>query len=601
MKKNILTVICMVVSLFNVNLSVKAETAPSQVSIGGAINNNNKYIGQTYFAEKKLADGTWAYCLEMNKDTPSNIPASNVGPLDRYPGLVYVINNGFPNKHFTGDDKKDYYITQGAVWWYMDLVNGVSDNSSGQLTAGFKSTGQDSNDMRKYVKNLAYSAYNYGNNGEANAYCKLSVDSSVMSLKAEKVWFESQLINISGRYLAGTYSIDTSSLPSGSFILNEQGNAVAANKVPAKFKIVVPVTSLSVGNNSINFNVNITANYPRAYGFSPSNDAIQDITPAKIYTIPTFYVKGISLSANLITTVNIIKKDKEENTIISGAKLVIKDTSGNIIKRVTSTNNKLTINDLKPGDYFLSEEGAPEGYQLNKKSQKFTVSAGKTTEIVFYNEKTITKISKQDIISSKELPGAHLVVRDEAGKIIDEWDSTDDVHYIYGLVEGKKYTLEETVQPEGYYLNKEKVEFVVLGENKTTEVVMKNTKTKTIISKKDMTSKKDIEGAKLVLKSESGETLYEWISDGELKIIEGLTVGKKYILEEIEAPKGYDKAEVLEFEVRDNETTEIVMYDNKLVKVPNTGVNKSLLLIVAGIVFVGLGISSIIYYKRKNA
>ena len=601
MKKNILMVIFVIVSLFNVNLSVKAETAPSQVSIGGAINNNNKYIGQTFFAEKKLADGTWAYCLEMNKDTPNNIPATNVGPLDRYPGLVYVINNGFPNQHFTGDDKKDYYITQGAVWWYMDLVDGVGDNSSGQLTAGFKSTGQDSYDMRKYVRNLAYSAYTYGNNGEANAYCELSVGSSVMSLSADKVWFESQFINVSGRYLAGTYSIDTSSLPSGSFILNEQGNAVAANNVPTKFKIIVPVTSLSVGNNSINFNVNITANYPRAYGFSPANDAIQDITPAKIYTIPTSYVKGISLNADLITTVNIVKKDKEENTIISGAKLVIKDASGNVIKRVTSTKNKLTINDLKPGDYFLSEEGAPEGYQLNKKSQKFTVSAGKTTEIVFYNEKTITKISKQDIISSKELPGAHLVVRDEAGKIIDEWDSTDDVHYIYGLVEGKKYTLEETTQPEGYYLNKEKVEFVVLGENKTTEVVMKNTKTKTIISKKDMTSKKDIKGAKLVLKNEAGETLYEWISDGEPKIIEGLTVGKKYILEEIEAPKGYDKAEVLEFEVKDSETTEIVMYDNKLVKVPNTGVNKSLLLIVAGIVFVGLGISSIIYYKRKNA
>lgn len=600
MKKNILMISFIILSFFSINLSVKAETAPSEVSIGGAVNNNNKYIGQTFFAEKKLADGTWAYCLEMSKDTPSNIPATNVGPLDKYPGLVYVINNGFPNQRFTGDDKKDYYITQGAVWWYMDLVDGVGDNSSGQLTAGFKSTGQDSYDMRKYVRNLAYNAYNFGNNGEANASCDLNVSSSVMSLSADNVWFESQFITISGRYLAGTYSIDTSPLPKGSFIINEQGTAVAANNVPSKFKIIVPVSSLNVGNNSISFNINVTANYPRAYGFSPANETIQDITPAKIYTIPTTFAKGISLTANLVTTVNVTKKDKKDNTNVSGAKLVIKDASGNVVKRITSTKNKLTINDLKPGDYYLSEEGAPEGYQLNKKSQKFTVSVGKTTEIVFYNEKTITKISKQDITSNKELPGAHLVVKDQTGKIIDEWDSTDDVHYIYGLIEGQKYTLEETIQPNGYYLNKEKIEFVVLGENQTTEVVMKNTKTKTVISKKDIASKKDIKGAKLVLKNKDGETLYEWISDGESKIIEGLTIGEKYTLEEIESPKGYGKAESLTFEVKDNEATEITMYDTKLVKVPNTGINKSLLLIVAGIIFVGLGIGSLIYYKRKN-
>ena len=39
-------------------------------------------------------------------------------------GVAYILENGYPNKHFTGDSNKDYYITQLAVWWYLDDTTG---------------------------------------------------------------------------------------------------------------------------------------------------------------------------------------------------------------------------------------------------------------------------------------------------------------------------------------------------------------------------------------------------------------------------------------------------------------------------------------------
>ena len=83
-------------------------------------------------------------------------------------------------------------------------------------------------------------------------------------------------------------------------------------------------------------------------------------------------------------------------------------------------------------------------------------------------------ISKQDITNKEELPGAHLVVKDYEGNIIDEWVSTNEPHLIEKLPAGI-YTLTETIQPEGYILSTETITFTVKDDGSITEVVMYNT------------------------------------------------------------------------------------------------------------------------------
>lgn len=83
-------------------------------------------------------------------------------------------------------------------------------------------------------------------------------------------------------------------------------------------------------------------------------------------------------------------------------------------------------------------------------------------------------ISKQDATNSKEVPGAKLKLVDEQGNLVKEWTSTDKP-YELELKPGK-YSLTETIAPEGYALSTETVTFTV-NEDGTTDpknIVMQN-------------------------------------------------------------------------------------------------------------------------------
>ena len=181
------------------------------------------------------------------------------------------------------------------------------------------------------------------------------------------------------------------------------------------------------------------------------------------------------------TKVQISKKDITSKEEIAGAKLRITDLNGKeIISWVSTTTPKL-IKNLKPGKYYLEETQAPDGYILSTEKKEFEVKEdGTVTSIVFYNEKQETKpnkvaISKQDMSTKQELPGATLVIKDVNGKEIDRWVSTNEVHYVE--LEKGTYTLTEVIAPKGYVLSTETITFTV-DENGNVDkpVIMYNTK-----------------------------------------------------------------------------------------------------------------------------
>ena len=63
------------------------------------------------------------------------------------------------------------------------------------------------------------------------------------------------------------------------------------------------------------------------------------------------------------------------------------------------------------------------------------------------------EISKKDLTTMEELPGAELTITDKDGKEIDRWVSSDKPHYIEKLPAGD-YTLTEVKAPDGYALPK---------------------------------------------------------------------------------------------------------------------------------------------------
>ena len=96
---------------------------------------------------------------------------------------------------------------------------------------------------------------------------------------------------------------------------------------------------------------------------------------------------------------------------------------------------------------------------------------------------TKLQISKQDITTNEELEGATLQIldaneneiKDEQGNVLYKWVSTKTPHYIEDLAPGKYY-LVETIAPNGYILNEEKIEFELKDDGKLVSVVMQNTK-----------------------------------------------------------------------------------------------------------------------------
>ena len=70
----------------------------------------------------------------------------------------------------------------------------------------------------------------------------------------------------------------------------------------------------------------------------------------------------------------------------------------------------------------------------------------KPTEPPYPNGKEVL-ISKANV-DSEELPGAHMVLTDKEGKVVDVWVSTTEPHMV--KLDAGEYFLQETVAPEGY-------------------------------------------------------------------------------------------------------------------------------------------------------
>ena len=93
---------------------------------------------------------------------------------------------------------------------------------------------------------------------------------------------------------------------------------------------------------------------------------------------------------------------------------------------------------------------APDGY-LVAEEVKFTVNTdGKVQTVEMKDEMTHMEVSKVDIVSAKELPGATIRILDEEVQTVEEWISEEEAHRIEGLKIGVEYTLIEVEAPAGY-------------------------------------------------------------------------------------------------------------------------------------------------------
>ena len=140
---------------------------------------------------------------------------------------------------------------------------------------------------------------------------------------------------------------------------------------------------------------------------------------------------------------------------------------------VSDENGHFEFDKIPYGEYIVREIEAPTGYILSDESYPVTISEdGEVIEIKAVNKSTKVRISKQDITTGEELPGATIQIIDKDGNVVDEWVSTTEPHFIEAeLTAGEKYTLHEAAAPDGYVIAND-VEFTINSDGTVTEVVM---------------------------------------------------------------------------------------------------------------------------------
>ena len=598
MTKKIMKFLLTIAMVFTVGLtSVAAASYPSSIKVSsvGKIN----YGGTYYFPVKYTSDGTLAYCTEFKDQFPMGVTMSNPKRLEA--GVSYIIANGYKGtKADYGNDSKmkQYYITQLAIYTYLGQANPKNNN-----------------EVHKAVWDLVNKAKAAKNEANTKLAITLSSSSKNMNLTKDGKYFLSGAITVKSNKTA-TLTV-AASQNVGAFVVDANGNKVTTVKSGSTVYVKMPASSISEGQTAtLTMTVKGTSTSQAAYLYSPSDLKIQNITPGVTYPVSETATASIQVVAKkekkIVTKVKISKKDITTKNELPGAKLVIKDANGNVKASWTSTNEPKYIEGLAAGNYTLCETQAPAGYVLAKECIKFTVKAdGTVASVVMYNKKqdtkvTKVKISKKDITTKEELPGATLVIKDANGKEVEKWVSTNEPKYIEGLAAGN-YTLCETQAPDGYVLATECIKFTVKEDGTMSTVVMYNKKQSVPeqpkefdvkISKQDIANKKELPGATLVVKDSEGKELYRWVSTNEPKYIK-LEAGT-YTLTEIQAPEGYIlSTEVITFTVKADGTVDkdVIMYNTKAVDVPITASNVSTLVYLVGILGAIFGFVKVV----KNA
>ena len=257
--------------------------------------------------------------------------------------------------------------------------------------------------------------------------------------------------------------------------------------------------------------------------------------------------------------VEISKKDLTTMEELPGAELTITDKDGKEIDRWVSTDKPHYIEKLPAGDYTLTEVKTPDGYATAEIVPFTVLPTGEVQRFEMLDDVIKVEISKKDLTTMEELPGAELTITDKDGKKIDRWVSTDKPHYIEKLPAGD-YTLTEVKAPDGYAFA-ESVPFTVLPTGEVQRFEMRDNVIKVEISKVDITTNKELPGAELIITNKDGKKIDRWVSTDKPHYIEKLPAGE-YTLTEITAPDGYDIAESIRFTVLPTgEVQTVVMKD----------------------------------------
>ena len=369
--------------------TTSVNAAAESIQLGDASYSGN-YIAGVYFSKKQTTDGKPLYCLDMPKTTAQNVKATLV-KNSKYTdgGLVYILKNGYPNKSITGDDQKDYYITQTAVWWYLDEVHGTTN-----LGEQFKSEGSDNYGLRKYVKNLVNEGVKHKSDATAGTpTLKLTTNNIAMNLVDG--YYKSSAISAQAENL-DSYKITLSNAPAGT-VIEKNGSATNYSgefevKAKESFTIKVPESKITEKSLSIKISANGVGNAQyKAYEYQPVDKSMQNVALLEKTALSVTSALTLQITKEDKPVISILKVDQDTQKPLAGAVLLIRNSKGEeVYKFETKTEAEIITDITEYGTYTIEEVSAPEGYIKSNRTVSFTIDKEHPShQITFENAKEV--------------------------------------------------------------------------------------------------------------------------------------------------------------------------------------------------------------------
>lgn len=279
-----------------------------------------------------------------------------------------------------------------------------------------------------------------------------------------------------------------------------------------------------------------------------------------------------------------------------------------LVETITTGKDGIAMaDDLPVGKYYVKEKQTVHGYVLDEKPRYVDLSyRDQDTPVVTYEdgwqnirqkvnvevlkkEKDTDRVLKGGVFglyTKEDIRSASGKVLLEAGSLIEEQVTGEDgkLSFMADLPIDTTYYVKELQAPDGFVTTGEEQEFTFSyqGEQKTEAVysfTFEDEPTNVSFTKSDLTTGKELPGAKLCVRDEDGNIVDEWTSTEEAHVIKELIVGKTYTMVETKPADGYATAESVKFTVKNTaEMQKVEMKDDvtkvKISKTDITGSNE---------------------------
>lgn len=400
----------------------------------------------------------------------------------------------------------------------------------------------------------------------------------------------------------GEYEVEEIKSPYGYLLTEENIPFVVTKEGTVKVeedKNGEPVIAVEISDKAVKGSIQISKTGEALEGISEDTifDQMMRVVDGEDRNIDFVYedhalagtVFHVIAAENIYTPSNQLGEDgKRELSLING----VPATKGAIVATLTTDEKgEAQMDGLPLGKYLVQEVQAVTGYAICAKPIEVELAyEDDHTEVVygnaeFENERVKTELSviKTDGVTERPVEGATYGVY--AGQ--DFANVYGDVKVVSGSLIGTavtnasgtavftndlplgSYYVKEIESPEGYVLDENAYDVDFVYEDQDTvlleqQVVVKETPIIVEVSKKDITTGKELKGATLEVLDAEGEVYASWVTDGTPYQLEAIPAGE-YTLRETASPYGYLIANEVSFTVEETgEIQKVEMSDERV-------------------------------------